>query len=150
MIHYSSETRERVCEILSFTNFVLQQTCQTTRIKTPLEKHGVDDRKLLMEALIGEMRRVMRAEIEQVHERIDRIENTRMEQPQIAPNMRRRGRIQPRAVKVEDEEYYGDTFGDEDDRDSTVGNRRNGGQFRGARNREDNSLGSIKMKIPSF
>ncbi|PON52441.1 hypothetical protein TorRG33x02_308230, partial [Trema orientale] len=56
------------------------------------------------------MRRAMRAEMEQVHERIDRIENTRVEQPQIAPNMRRRGRFQPREVRVEDEEYYGDTF----------------------------------------
>ncbi|PON46766.1 hypothetical protein TorRG33x02_325230, partial [Trema orientale] len=64
------------------------------------------------------MRRATRAEMEQVHERIDRIENTCVEHPQIAPNMRRRGRFQPREVRVEDEEYYGDTFGDEDDRDS--------------------------------
>ncbi|PON81530.1 hypothetical protein TorRG33x02_226530, partial [Trema orientale] len=62
--------------------------------------------------------------MEQVHERMDRIENAHMEQPQIAPNLRRRERfqprerIQPRVVRVEDEEYYGDTFGDEDDRDS--------------------------------
>ncbi|KAL6323035.1 hypothetical protein AAG906_023653 [Vitis piasezkii] len=34
--------------------------------------------------------------------------------------------------------------------DSIVGNRRNGGRFREARNREDNNLGSIKMKISSF
>ncbi|PON72857.1 hypothetical protein PanWU01x14_063260 [Parasponia andersonii] len=61
-----------------------------------------------------------------------------------------RGRFQLREVRAEDEKYYRDTFGDEDDQDSIVGNRRYGGQFRGDRNREDNSLGSIKMKIPFF
>ena len=53
-------------------------------------------------------------------------------------------------MRVEDEEYYGDSFDEEDDRDSIVGNRRYDGQFREARNREDNNLGSIKMKILSF
>ncbi|PON60036.1 hypothetical protein PanWU01x14_155500 [Parasponia andersonii] len=64
--------------------------------------------------------------------------------------MHRIERVQPREVRVENKEYYGDTFDDEDDRDSIVGNRRNGEQFRGARNLENNSLVSIKMKIPSF
>ncbi|PON47407.1 hypothetical protein PanWU01x14_244910 [Parasponia andersonii] len=98
---------------------------------------GVGDPKLLMEALIGEMRRVMRATIKYVHERMDRIENSHVEQPQIAPNMRGRGRFQHREVRAEDEEYYRDTFSDEDDQDSIVGNKRNVGQFRGARNQED-------------
>ncbi|PON41003.1 hypothetical protein PanWU01x14_292920 [Parasponia andersonii] len=121
---------------------------------TSEETSRVGDPKLLMEALIGEMRRAMRVEMEQVHEQMDRIENA--EQSQIAPNMSRRERFQPRErfqlreVRVENEEYYGDTFGDKDDRDSIVGNRRHGRQFRGARNQEDNSLGSIKIKIPSF
>ncbi|PON42002.1 hypothetical protein PanWU01x14_285340 [Parasponia andersonii] len=88
---------------------------------------GVGDPKFLIEALIDEMRRVMRAEMEQVHELIDIIENRHMEQPQIAPNMHGKRRFQHRKVKVEDEEYYRDTFGDEDNRDSIVGNRRYGG-----------------------
>ncbi|PON32387.1 hypothetical protein PanWU01x14_361800, partial [Parasponia andersonii] len=50
------------------------------------ETSGVGDPKLLMEALIGEIRRAMRAEMEQVHERMDRIENVHVEQPQITPN----------------------------------------------------------------
>ena len=54
---------------------------------------GVGDPKLLMEALIGEMRRAMRVEMEQVHERMNRIENAHMGQPQIAPNVRRRERF---------------------------------------------------------
>ena len=33
---------------------------------------------------------------------------------------------------------------------SVASYRRNGGRAREGRNREDNSLGSIKMKIPSF
>ena len=73
-----------------------------------------------------------------------------MEQPQNAPNVRKRERVQPREVRVEDEEYCGGSFDDEDDRDSIIGNRRYGGRFREARNWEDNNLGSIKMEIPSF
>ena len=53
-------------------------------------------------------------------------------------------------MRVEDEEYYGGNFDEEDDRDSIVGNMRYDGWFREARNREDNNLGSIKMKILSF
>ncbi|PON67003.1 hypothetical protein PanWU01x14_105850 [Parasponia andersonii] len=111
---------------------------------------GVGDPKLFMEAIISEMRRVMRAEMEQVHEWIDRIENAYVGQSQLTPNVRRRERFQLRELRVEDEEYYGDTFSDDANKDSIIGNRRNVEQFRGARNREDNSLGSVKMKIPSF
>ena len=61
-----------------------------------------------------------------------------------------RERVQPREVRVEDEEYYGSDFDEKDNRDSIVGNRRYERRFREARNREDNNLDSIKMKIPSF
>ena len=37
------------------------------------------DPKLLIKALIGEMRRMFRVEMEQVHKQIDRIENSRVE-----------------------------------------------------------------------
>ena len=53
-------------------------------------------------------------------------------------------------MRDEDEEYYGVGYDEEDDRDSVVSNRRHGGWFREVRNWEDKSLGSIKMKIPSF
>ena len=99
---------------------------------------------------MGEMRKVLRVEMEQVHEQIDRVENAHVEQPQNAPNVRKRQRVKPREVRLENEEYYGVSFDDEDDQDLIVGNRRNGGQFREARNREDNNLGSIKMKISLF
>ncbi|GMN58160.1 hypothetical protein TIFTF001_027265 [Ficus carica] len=48
---------------------------------------GATDLKLLMEAMMGEMKHVMRLELEQIHERIDWMENTRVEQPQPAPNV---------------------------------------------------------------
>ncbi|GMN51970.1 hypothetical protein TIFTF001_021113 [Ficus carica] len=48
---------------------------------------GAIDPKLLMEAMMGEMKRVMRLELEQIHEQIDRMENTHVEQPQPAPNV---------------------------------------------------------------
>ena len=106
--------------------------------------------KFLMKALMGEMRRVLREEMEQVHERIDQVENAHMEQPQNTSNVRRTQRVQHREVRVEDEEYYGGNFDEEDDQDSIVGNRRYGGWFREFRNQEDNNLGGIKIKIPSF
>ena len=64
--------------------------------------------------------------------------------------MGRRERVQPRDVRVEDEEFDGNGFEEEDDQNSINSNRRYGGQFREARNREDSNLGSIKIKIPSF
>jgi hypothetical protein len=105
------------------------------------------DQKVFMEAMMSEMRRVMKIEMEQVHERIDQMENRREEQPQNGRNLRRRGRVPPRE---EDEERYGSGFDEEEDRESIVNNRRPRGRFGEARNREDNNLGGIKMKIPSF
>jgi hypothetical protein len=105
------------------------------------------DSKVFMEAMMSEMRRVMKMEMEQIHERIYQIQNRREEQPQNGRNLRRRGRVQPRE---EDEERYGSGFDEEEDRESIVNNRRPGGRFGEVRNREDNNLGGIKMKIPSF
>uniref|UniRef100_A0A2N9EMT0 RNA-directed DNA polymerase n=1 Tax=Fagus sylvatica TaxID=28930 RepID=A0A2N9EMT0_FAGSY len=105
------------------------------------------DPKVFMEAMMSEMRRVMKIEMEQVHERIDQMENRREEQPQNGRNLRRRERV---PAREEEEERYGSGFDEEEDRDSIVNNRRPGGRFGGARNREDNNLGGIKMKIPSF
>ena len=60
-----------------FSNFVLQETCQATRpYGNVLEEV---DLKFLMKALIGEMRRVLRAEMEQVHEQVDWVKNACVE-----------------------------------------------------------------------
>ena len=88
---------------------------------------GATDPKLLMEAMLGEMRRVMRIELEQIHERIDQMENTRVEQPQPAPNERRRERVQPRHVAEDYEEFNEGGFEEEDERHS-VGSVRRFGQ----------------------
>ncbi|KAA8531333.1 hypothetical protein F0562_006042 [Nyssa sinensis] len=78
------------------------------------------DLKVFMEVMLSEMRRVMRLELEQVHERIDQMEGAHERQPPNVPNLRRRERVQPREMRVEDEEPYGAGFDEEDDRDSVV------------------------------
>ena len=98
---------------------------------------------------MSEMRRVMRMELEHIHEQIDRMENTHVEQPQPTPNERRRERAQPRHVAEDYEEFNEGGFEEEDERHS-VGSVRRFGRVRGDRNRVDNDLGSIKMKIPLF
>ena len=64
------------------------------------------DPKMFMEAMLSEMRRVMKLELEQMHERIDQMESTREKQPHNVPIVRRRERVQPREVRVEDEDLY--------------------------------------------
>jgi hypothetical protein len=90
------------------------------------------DPKVFMEAMMSEMRRVMKIEMEQVHERIDQMENRREEQPQNVRNLRRRERV---PLREEDEERYGSGFDEEEDWGSIVKNRR-GGRFGEARNCE--------------
>ena len=53
-------------------------------------------------------------------------------------------------MRVEEDEYDGNGFEDENDHDSAIGDRRYGGRLREARNQEDNNLRNIKMKISSF
>ena len=48
-----------------FYNFVLQQTCHTTRIKNTFGNASEEvDMKFLTETLMGEMRKVLRVEME--------------------------------------------------------------------------------------
>ncbi|KAK0572561.1 hypothetical protein LWI29_033492 [Acer saccharum] len=124
------------------------------------------DLKLWKEALVGEMRRMMKGELDQLHERLDQVENARAEQPQPIPLAHRRERV---PVREEVNDYYGDDNDmEEDDRMSNVGvgRFRYGMGGRGVRygnrgvrygnrgdrygERVDNNLGSIKVKIPSF
>ena len=53
-------------------------------------------------------------------------------------------------MRLEEEEFEGEGFKDEINRDSVVSVRKYGGRLREDRNREDNNLGNINMKIPSF
>ena len=103
---------------------------------------------LQMQALMGEFRRMMRGELDQLHERLDRVEDrTQRGQnergvPQIGPNVPRRNRVQ-------EEEYEGEGYEEEFDRLTVDGHRRYG-RDREIRNMGDSNLGGIKMKIPAF
>ena len=103
---------------------------------------GGGDVRVMMEALLGEMRRMMQREMEPIQERIDQMENTNRQQ--AAP---RRGRNHPIDIEDDFADSQGGGIEDDDDRETVYAPRRQG---RGARHREDNNLGSIKMKIPSF
>lgn len=93
--------------------------------------------KLQMHALMGEMRRMIRAELEHIHRRLDRVEEgTPHNQPL------------PNAPRKNDEEFEGANLEEFDK--MSMGSHRRYGRGREVRNRTDNNLGSIKMKIPAF
>ena len=104
---------------------------------------------LQMQALLREMGRMMRVELEHIHERLDRVEEgTQWGQPPFAPNAPRRHRLHQKEVEDFDE-FEGDDLEEECDRMS-MGSRRRYGRDGEARNSVDNNLRSIKMKIPTF
>ena len=107
---------------------------------------GGVDMKFIMQALTSEVQRMFRAELEQFHERVEQS----FEHPRNPPTVRRRERLPRRGARVDEEEYDGGDFEDENVYDSGVSNKRYGGRHREDRNQEDNNLGNIKMKIPSF
>ena len=107
---------------------------------------GGVDMKFIMQALTSEVQRMFRAELEQFHERVEQS----FEHPRNPPTVRRRERLPRRGARVDEEEYDGGDFEDENVYDSGVSNRRYGGRHGEDRNQEDNNLGNIKMKIPSF
>ena len=72
------------------------------------------------------------------------------EHPRNPPTTRRRERLPRRGARVDEEEYDGGDFEDENHYDSGVSNRKNGGRHREYRNHEDKNLGNIKKKISSF
>ncbi|XP_062089604.1 uncharacterized protein LOC133796139 [Humulus lupulus] len=103
---------------------------------------------LQMHALLGEMRRMMRAELEPIHERLDRVEaGTPREQQQDIPNRQQGGRVPWRNVEEEAEsEEFDEPYLNWGRFERGYGNR----EDRMGRPRRDNDLGNIKIKIPSF
>jgi len=145
---FLSETREGVLvriltlvlQILNMSNNQEEDT--TEEFRQPATSN------LQMQALLGEMRRMLRAELELIHERLDRVEaETPRGQQQDNPNRQQGGRVQWRNVKEEAElEEFDEPY-------------LNRGRFeRGYENKEakmgrpkrDNDLGNINIKIPSF
>ena len=86
---------------------------------------GGVDMKFIMEALTSEVKRIFKAELEQFHERVEQS----FEQPLNPPTRHRRERLPRRGLRVEEDEYDGNGFEDENDHGSTVGDRRYGGDI---------------------
>ncbi|KAK3221901.1 hypothetical protein Dsin_008926 [Dipteronia sinensis] len=80
------------------------------------------DLKIWKEALVGEMRRLMREELELLHESLDQVENSRAEQPQPVRNVRGRQKV---PVRREVDDYYRDEYGEEEE---SVGSHMRNGQ----------------------
>jgi hypothetical protein len=106
------------------------------------------DPKVFMEAMMSEMRRVMKMEMEQVHKRIDQMEriDVRSNHKTVVICVKGKEFHRGRRMKgvmglVLMKKKIGIpllTIGDPDL------------DLEKARNREENNLGGIKMKIPSF
>ncbi|KAH9649300.1 hypothetical protein KPL70_025934 [Citrus sinensis] len=107
------------------------------------EDQSATTQNLQIQALMGEMRRMMKAELELIHERLDQVENTRAGQPQPVPQTHRRERA---PTKGEIDNYYRDEY---DEGEDSMGGYKRDRQGRRARNIDD-GLSGIKMKIPSF
>uniref|UniRef100_A0A2N9H7E7 RNA-directed DNA polymerase n=1 Tax=Fagus sylvatica TaxID=28930 RepID=A0A2N9H7E7_FAGSY len=111
-----------------------------------VRQHAVPN--LQMQALLGEMRRMLRDELEPIHERLDRVEaGTPREQQQDIRNRQQGGRVPWRNVEEEAEsEEIDDPYLNRGRFERGNGNR----EARMGRPRRDNDLGNIKIKIPSF
>ena len=107
------------------------------------EDQSATTHNLQIQALMAEMRRMMRTELELIHEHLDRVENTHVGQPQPVPQARRRERA---PIKGGIDDYYRDEY---DEGEDSIGSYRRDRQGRRARNIDD-GLSGIKMKIPSF
>ena len=86
---------------------------------------GGIDMKFIMEALTSEVKRIFKAELAQFHEWVEQS----FEQPLNPLTRHRRERLPRRGVRVEEDEYDGNGFEDENDHDSTVGDRSMGGDI---------------------
>ena len=101
------------------------------------------DPKLYVEALVGEMRRMMKNELAQINERLDRVENTNRRPPR--GELHRRNPTRHAATHSED--FSEGDIDEAYNSDASIPRlRRN----RRDHQREDDHLGSIKMKVPSF
>jgi hypothetical protein len=101
-----------------------------------------------MQALLGEMRRMLRAELKPIHERLDRVEaETPRGQQQDNPNRQQVVPVPWQNVEEEAElEEFDEPYLNRGKFERGYGNR----EARMGRPRRDNDLGNIKIKIPSF
>ncbi|KAL5570316.1 hypothetical protein UlMin_026891 [Ulmus minor] len=119
-----------------------QEEHTTEEFRQPLASN------LQMQALLGETRCMLRAELEPIQERLDRVEvGTPRRQPQDIHNRQQGGRGPWQNVeeKAESEEFD-EPYLNRGRFERGYGNR----EVRMGRPRRDNDLGNIKIKIPSF
>jgi hypothetical protein len=102
---------------------------------------------LQMQALLGEMRRMLRAELEPIHERLGKVEAETPMGQQDNPNRQQGGRVPWRNVEEEAElEEFDEPYLNRGRFERGYGNR----EARMGRPRRDNDLGNIKIKISYF
>ena len=53
------------------------------------------DPKFMMEALMNEMKRMVKEEMDQIHERLDQIKSNQVDQPRNTTNGYQRNKVQP-------------------------------------------------------
>ena len=82
------------------------------------EDQSATTQNLQIQALMGEMRRMMRAELELIHEHLDQVENARVGQSQPVSKACRRERAPTRG---EIDDYYRDEY---DEGEDSVGSYR--------------------------
>ena len=99
---------------------------------------------LQLQAIMGQMERLLGRALEPIQEKLDEVDaRTRNRQPLNVRNRRRGGRV----ILEDDEE---DEVEELEEPPINRGRFRHGNGNREARNREDNNMGGIKMKIPPF
>jgi hypothetical protein len=103
---------------------------------------------LQMQVMLGEMRRMLRAELEPINKRLDKVEaGTPRAQQQNIPNRQRGGCALWRNDEEEAEsEEFDEPYLNRGRYERGYGNR----EARMGRPRRNNDLGNVKIKIPSF
>ena len=97
---------------------------------------GGENNELILDALLGEMRKMLSAEMEQVHERMAKMEQSREPSGSNVVGQRT-DRPYRKGMRMEErEDFDSGEYGFKRERENTQ--------------RLDSNLGSIKMKIPLF
>jgi len=133
----------------------LRETCEGVLVRILSQEEDTTEEirqpaasNLQMQALLGEMRRMLRAELEPFHKRLDRVEaETPRGQQQDNPNRQQGGRVLWRNVEeVAELEEFDEPYLNRGRFECGYGNR----EARMGRPKRDNDLGNIKIKIPYF
>ena len=84
---------------------------------------------------MNEMKRMMKGQMDLIHERLDHIESKQVDHPRNTTNRHQRKKVQPREDRTENDEFNQEGFDEDNDQDPRK--RRYGGQFGEARKRQE-------------